>query len=82
MNDYKERIKDCVMYLNSVRFPCEDWIADKAYFDQLEKDFSQEPADAETKALLDALRKIIDDKRSLSLRLNKTAEELFAGWDE
>lgn len=29
MKEYKERIKASIDYLNSIRFPCEDWIEDK-----------------------------------------------------
>ena len=39
MNDYKENIKNCIDYLNSVRYPCNDWKEDKVYFDRLEKIF-------------------------------------------
>ena len=82
MNDYKERIKTCIDYLNSVRFPCEDWKEDKKYFDQLEIEFSEEPTDEETKQLLLELKKLIYDKRTSSLNMNKTTEELYAGWNE
>ena len=82
MKGYKERIEECIEHLNSIRFPCEDWKEDKEYFDQLERVFSEEPADAETKALLATLRKLIYDKRTLSLNMNKTTEELFAGWND
>ena len=33
MNDYKENIKNCIDYLNSVRYPCNDWKEDKVYFE-------------------------------------------------
>ena len=82
MNDYKERIKNCIEYLKSVRFPCEDWKEDKIYFDRLEEEFSEEATDQETKELLSELKSLIQDKRALSLNMNKTTEELFAGWDD
>ena len=82
MKSYKERIKDCIEYLNFISFPCEDWKEDKKYFDQLEEEFSVEPDDEETKALLEDLKKLIYDKRTSSLNRNKTTEELFAGWDD
>lgn len=82
MKDYKERIEECIDYLNSIRFPCEDWKEDKKYFDKLELEFSEEPKDEETKASLEILKKLIYDKRNLSLNMNKTTEELFAGWND
>lgn len=82
MKSYKERIKDCIEHLNLIRFPCEDWKEDKKYFDKLEEEFSFDGEDEETKILLEELRKIIYNKRTLSLNMNKTTEELFAGWDE
>ena len=82
MKDCKERIKDCIEYLNSIRFPCADWKEDKMYFDQLEEEFSEEPTDEETASLLRTLRKLIDDKRANSLNMNKTTEELYAGWND
>ncbi|MBQ8604023.1 MAG: hypothetical protein IJ410_04175 [Oscillospiraceae bacterium] len=82
MNTYKERILECIDYLNSVRFPCEDWKEDKKYFDSLEAEFSAEAEDAETQALLETLKKLINDKRNHSLDMNKTTEELYAGWND
>ena len=82
MKSYKQRIKECMEHLNSIRFPCEDWKADKVYFDQLEREFSEDSTDAETQALLTALRELIYDKRTKSLNMNKTTEELFAGWND
>lgn len=82
MKDYKERIQECIDYLNSIRFPCEDWKEDKIYFDQLEKEFSEKPADEQTQVLLETLKKLIYDKRTASLNMNKTSEELFAGWND
>ena len=82
MKTYKERIVECINYLSSVRFPCSDWEEDKNYFDQLEKEFSDVPADEETKTLFDQLQKMIYEKRISSLNCNKTTEELFAGWDD
>lgn len=82
MNDYKERIKNCIDYLNSIRFPCEDWKEDEIYFERLEKEFSEEATDQETQHLLQELRELIYEKRNLSLNMNKTTEELFAGWND
>ncbi|MBQ8784399.1 MAG: hypothetical protein IJZ57_11575 [Clostridia bacterium] len=82
MKSYKERITECIEYLNSIRFPCEDWKEDKKYFDELEKEFSEEPADKETELLLEELRNLIDKKRTSSLNMNKTTEELYAGWND
>ena len=82
MESYKKRIKDCINYLNSIRFPCNDWKEDKLYFDGLEREFSYEPNDEETKILLNELRKLINDKRTSSMNMNKTTEELFSGWND
>ena len=82
MKTYKERMRDCIAYLNSIRFPCEDWKEDKKYFDQLEQEFSCEPEDEEGKNLLKELKTVIYDKRTASLNMNKTTEELFAGWND
>lgn len=82
MDDYKERIKNCIDYLKSIRFPCEDWKEDKIYFDRLEKEFSEDSTDKETQQLLQELRELIYEKRNLSLNMNKTTEELFAGWND
>ena len=82
MKTYKERMRDCIAYLNSIRFPCEDWKEDKKYFDQLEQEFSYEPEDEEGKNLLKELKTVIYDKRTASLNMNKTTEELFAGWND
>ena len=82
MKSYKERITDCIEYLNSIRFPCEDWKENKIYFDQLEKDFAEEPTDEETKLLLKELKSLICKKRTSSLNMNKTTEELYAGWND
>ena len=82
MENYEARIIKCMDYLRSVRFPCNDWKEDKVYFDKLEAEFSEVPADEETKILLDELKKLIQEKRNYSLDYNKTTEELFAGWDE
>ena len=82
MSDYKERIITCIGYLNSIRFPCENWKKDKLYFDELEKEFSREPSDEETELLLKNLKDLISEKRNASLNLNKTTEELYAGWND
>ncbi|MBR5310025.1 MAG: hypothetical protein IKU42_02740 [Oscillospiraceae bacterium] len=82
MKSYKERITECIEYLNSIRFPCGDWKEDAVYFDKLEAEFSEIPEDEETKVLLDELKKLIYDKRTSSLNCNKTTEELYAGWDD
>lgn len=82
MSDYKERILNCIDYLNSIRFPCEDWKKDILYFDELEKEFSMESSDEETRQLLQKLKDLIFQKRNESLKLNKTTEELYAGWND
>lgn len=82
MNDYKERIISCIEHLNSIHFPCEDWKKDKIYFDKLEQEFSKEASDDETKQLLQELKELICEKRNLSLNMNKTTEELYAGWND
>ena len=82
MKSYKDRIIECIDYLLSIRYPCDDWKEDKIYFDGLEKEFSDIPTDAETKKLFDQLHKLIYEKRVTSLNGNKTTEELFAGWNE
>ena len=82
MKDYKQQIQDCIDALNAVRFPCADWKEDKVYFDRLEKEFADEPTDADTKVLWTALHKLIEDKRTSSLNMNKTTEELYAGWED
>ena len=51
MKTYKERITECIGYLLSIRFPCNDWKEDKDCFDKMEKEFSAFPADEETKVL-------------------------------
>ena len=81
MSDYKERIMNCIDYLNSIRFPFEDWKKDIKYFDELEKDFSMESSDVETEQLRQKLKDLISEKRNASLNLNKTPEELYEGWD-
>ena len=43
---------------------------------------SDNPTDKETEVLLDQLKKLIQEKRSLSLNYNKTTEELYAGWKD
>ncbi len=82
MDNYKQRIKNCIDHLNSIRFPCEDWKEDKVYFDNLEKEFSEDATDEEEKSLLQELRELIYEKRVSSLNMNKTTEELFAGWND
>jgi hypothetical protein len=82
MMDYKTRITECIAYLRAIRFPSDDWKKDKIYFDQLEAEFAQVPVNKETGALLDELKKLIREKRVLSLRCNKTTEELYAGWND
>ncbi len=82
MKNDRDRIIECINYLHSIRFPCTDWKEDKVFFDELENEFSEVPADAETNALLDELKKLIYEKRTSSLNCNKTAEELFAGWND
>ena len=82
MKDYKTRITECIAYLRAIRFPGDDWKQDKIYFDQLEAEFAQAPTDKETEVLLDQLKKLIQEKRSLSLNCNKTTEELYAGWKD
>ena len=82
MSNYKERIMNCIDYLNSIRFPCEDWKKDIIYFDELEKDFSMESSDEETEQLRQNLKELISEKRKASLNLNKTTEELYGGWDD
>ena len=82
MNDYKERIKNCIEYLNSGKFPCGDWKEDKIYFERLEEEFSEEANDNDTKQLLQELRSLIYNKRVQSLNMNKTTDELFSGWDD
>lgn len=80
MRDCKERILECIEELKAIRFPCEDWEKDKAFFDKLEQEFSEEPKDEETKRLLADLKDLIYEKRMFSLNYNKTWEELFSGW--
>ena len=82
MKSYKEKIIECIEYLNSIRFPAEDWKEDKIVFDQLESKFSRVPEDEETKVLYEELKKLIYEKRMTSLNCNKTTDELFAGWDD
>ena len=82
MKNYKERMNECIDYLLSIRFPCNDWKEDKDYFDQLEEEFSEVPADEEAKDLYEQLKKLIQEKRASSLNCNKTTEELFAGWND
>ena len=82
MESYKEKIKNCIEHLNSIHFPGNDWKEDKAYFDQLEEEFSEVPADEEAKDLYEQLKKLIQEKRASSLNCNKTTEELFAGWND
>jgi len=82
MENYKKRIRECMDYLRSIRFPCNDWKEDRVFYDRLEKEFSEEPADEETRILLDDLRKLIREKRDLSLNCNKTTEELYSGWND
>ena len=82
MKDYKARIKECIAHLNAIEFPCEDWKEDEKYFDRLEQEFSRAPQDDEEKQLLEALKKLIYEKRMTSLNRNKTTEELFAGWND
>ena len=82
MESYKEKIENCIEHLNSIRFPGNDWKEDKIYFDKLKKEFSEEPEDEETKLLLEKLRKLIYEKETSSLNMNKTTEELYAGWND
>ena len=82
MKTYKERMTECIDYLLSIRFPCNDWKEDKVYFDQLEEEFSEVPADEEAKDLYEQLKNLIQEKRASSLNCNKTTEELFAGWND
>ena len=82
MKTYKEHMTECIDYLLSIRFPCNDWKEDKVYFDQLEEEFSEVPADEEAKDLYEQLKKLIQEKRASSLNCNKTTEELFAGWND
>lgn len=82
MKDYKEKIKECIDYLNSVRFPCEDWQEDKKYFDSIETELLSPSEDNEITELQIRLKKLIDGKRVQSLNMNKTAEELYAGWND
>jgi len=39
MQSYRQKIKECIEYLNSIRFPCEDWKEDKKFYDRLEQEF-------------------------------------------
>lgn len=80
VKDYKKRILDCIEELKRIRFPCEDWKKDKVFFDKLEKEFSEEAEDEETKQLLIDLHNLIYEKRMFSLNFNKTDEELFSGF--
>ena len=82
MESYKEKIENCIEHLNSIRFRGNDWKEDKLYFDKLKKEFSEEPEDEETKLLLEKLRKLIYEKENSSLNMNKTTEELYAGWND
>ena len=51
MQSYRQKIKECIEYLNSIRFPCEDWKEDKKFYDRLEQEFVQKPDDEETRKL-------------------------------
>ncbi len=82
MESYKTKTKECIEYLKSIRFPCEDWKEDKKYFDYLEEKFSKDVNDEETASLLKELRELIKSKRIDSLNMNKTSEELYAGWND
>ena len=82
MQSYRQKIKECIEYLNSIRFPCEDWKEDKKFYDRLEQEFVQKPDDEETRKLWRELKALIYEKRVQSLNMNKTTEELYAGWDD
>lgn len=82
MQSYRQKIKECIEYLNSIRFPCEDWKEDKKFYDRLEQEFVQKPDDEETRKLWRELKVLIYEKRVQSLNMNKTTEELYAGWDD
>ena len=81
MQSYRQKIKECIEYLNSIRFPCDDWKEDKKFYDRLEQEFAQQPDDEETRKLWRELKVLIYEKRVQSLNMNKTTEELYAGWD-
>ena len=49
---------------------------------EFKKEFSEEPTDEETKLLLEELTNLIHKKRTSSLNMNKTTEELYAGWND
>ena len=82
MQSYRQKINECIEYLNSIRFPCEDWKEDKKFYDRLEQEFVQKPDDDETRKLWRELNVLIYEKRVQSLNMNKTTEELYAGWDD
>lgn len=82
MKTYKERINECIEYLDSIRFPGKDWKDDKLFYDQLEKEFSEIPEEEEVKAMHTELMSLIQHKRMVSLNCNKTSEELYAGWND
>ena len=82
MQSYRQKIKECIEYLNSIRFPCEGWKEDKKFYDRLEQEFVQKPDDEETRKLWRELKVLIYEKRVQSLNMNKTTEELYAGWDD
>ena len=77
MKTYKERITECIEYLLSIRFPCNDWKEDKVYFDKLEKEFSEFPADEETKVLHEQLMTLIQEKRASRTNNQRSREALF-----
>lgn len=82
MDNERARIRECIEHLHAIRFPGQDWKEDKIYYDRMEEDFSREPEDEETRALWLELKHLIEDKREVSLNMNKTTEELYAGWND
>lgn len=65
--------------------PMEDWTADKVFYDEMNAildDFIKASKNGVILVLCEKIKEKIKDNRAISRNTNKTAEELYCGWNE
>ena len=78
-------LAEILFELRMNKCPMEDWIADRAFYDDTDaalNDFIKVYKTGTILFLCEKIKEQIRDNRDVSRNTNKTAEELYRGWNE
>ena len=78
-------LAEILFELRMNKCPMEDWIADRAFYDDTDaalNDFIKVYKTGTILFLCEKIKEQIRDNRDVSRNTNKTAEELYCGWNE